>query len=387
MLDMTGYSLISADSHVIEPPDLFSARLPTKLRNRAPRLARASGTCRWSVGSESAPLPDSVVNGSGWRRPPHGPRSFEDVLPALYDPSQRLLAQDADGVAAEVLYPFPGLWDAIRATGDHELILGCVRAYNDWIAEFSAHSPHRLVGLGRIPMTGLDDARDELLRCVKDLGLRGIILDAWPGLGPAPGRGDDGFWEVVNETQVPVSIHYTLGGSSRSTPVAGIAPGLRPPMADAALPLVAAGIFDRFPNVRFVLAHGDAGWATHWLEFTDINYVRHRHLAQYQLQNADLLPSEYLRRHFWFTIHQDRSAVKNRHKLGRSHLLWSSHFPLDGADWPDDRRQAIRLTEELPAEERGGILGENVARLYRLPGFEDGFAGAAEEPMARLVYF
>ncbi len=387
MLDMTGYTLISADSHVIEPPDLFSARLPAKLRDRAPRLDAASGVCRWSVDGESALLPDSVVNGSGWRKPPHGPRSFDDVLPALHDPAQRLVAQDADGVAAEVLYPFPGLWDAIRATGDQELILGCVRAYNDWIAEFSAHSPDRLVGLGRIPMTGIDDARDELLRCTKDLGLRGIILDAWPALGPAPGRGDDGFWEVVDDAAVPVSIHYTLGGSSSSTPVAGIAPGLRPPMADAALPLVAAGIFDRFANVRFVLAHGDAGWAMHWLEFTDINFVRHRHLAQYQLQNPDLLPSEYLRRHFWFTVHQDRSAVKNRHKLGRTHLLWSSHFPLDGADWPDDRRQAIRLTEELPAAERGAILGENVARLYRLPGFEDGFAGAEEEPMARLVHF
>ena len=157
MLDMTDYSLISADSHVIEPPDLFTTRLPTKLRDRAPRLDTASGACRWSVEGESAPLPDSVVNGSGWHRPLHGPRSFEDVLPALYDPAQRLLAQDADGVAAEVLYPFPGLWDAIRSTADHELILGCVRAYNDWIAEFSAHSPDRLVGLGRIPMTGLDD--------------------------------------------------------------------------------------------------------------------------------------------------------------------------------------------------------------------------------------
>jgi predicted TIM-barrel fold metal-dependent hydrolase len=158
-------------------------------------------------------------------------------------------------------------------------------------------------------------------------------------------------------------------------------------MADAALPLVAAGIFDRYPNVRIVLAHGDAGWATHWLEFTDINFVRHRHLAQYQLQNPDQLPSEYLRRHFWFTIHQDRSAVRNRHKLGGNHLLWASHFPLDGADWPDDRRQAVRLTEELPAEERGAILGGNVSRLYRLPGFENGFADAKEEPMARLVHF
>ena len=212
MRDMTGTSLISADSHVIEPPDVFTARLPAKLRDRAPRLDSVRGVCRWSVAGESATLPDSVVNGSGWRRPPHGPRSFEDVLPALYDPAQRLVAQDADGVAAEVLYPFPGLWDAIRATADHELILGCVRAYNDWIAEFGAHSPDRLIGLGRIPVTGFDDALDELLRCVNDLGLRGIILDAWPALGPAPGRGDDGFWEVVDAMGVPVSIHYTLGG-------------------------------------------------------------------------------------------------------------------------------------------------------------------------------
>lgn len=387
MLDMSGCSLISADSHVIEPPDLFSARLPAKLRDRAPRLETASGVCRWSVDGDSAPLPDSVVNGSGWRRAPHGPRTFDDVLPALYDAPQRLVAQDADGVAAEVLYPFPGLWDLIRASTDHELILGCVRAYNDWIAEFSAHSPNRLIGLGRIPMTGFDDACEELERCVNDLGLRGVVIDAWPALEPAPGRGDDRFWEIVNEAAVPVSIHYTLGGSTRSTPAEGIVPGLRPPMADAALPLVAAGIFDRFPEVRFVLAHGDAGWATHWLEFTDINYVRNRHLSQYQLQNSDLLPSEYLRRHFWFTIHQDRSAVRNRHKLGRTHLLWSSHFPLDGADWPDDRRQAVRLTEELPTEERADILGKNVARLYRLGGFEDGFAGVEEEPMARLVHF
>ena len=167
MLDMSGCSLISADSHVIEPPDLFSARLPAKLRDRAPRLETASGVCRWSVDGDSAPLPDSVVNGSGWRRAPHGPRTFDDVLPALYDAPQRLVAQDADGVAAEVLYPFPGLWDLIRASTDHEVILGCVRAYNDWIAEFSADSPNRLIGLGRIPMTGFDDACEELERCVE----------------------------------------------------------------------------------------------------------------------------------------------------------------------------------------------------------------------------
>jgi hypothetical protein len=45
------------------------------------------------------------------------------------------------------------------------------------------------------------------------------------------------------------------------------------------------------------------------------------------------------------------------------------------------------LTEALPTEDRADILGKNVARLYRLPGFERGFAGVEEEPMARLVHF
>ena len=43
-----------------------------------------------------------------------GPVAWDDVLPALYDPAERLNAQWADSVDAEVLYPTPGLWDEIR---------------------------------------------------------------------------------------------------------------------------------------------------------------------------------------------------------------------------------------------------------------------------------
>src|SRR5262249_9200045 len=155
------------------------------------------------------------------------------------------------------------------------------------------------------------DARRELLRCVKELGLRGAILDAWPsGSGNAGNPGDDPFWAAVNDTGVPVSLHYAVGAGTRTMPPDGIGPGLKPPMANAGLPLVAGGVFDRFPGLQVVFAHGDAGWAFHWLEFLDINYVRHRHLDEYALQNPDALPSEYLRRHAWFTFHADRSAVK-----------------------------------------------------------------------------
>jgi predicted TIM-barrel fold metal-dependent hydrolase len=390
MTNTTEYNLVSADSHVIEPGDLFEKRLPSALRKRAPKLESWNGGSAWLMdGTEPITLPTSAATGSGYKlRADSKPIAFDEVLPAMYDPAERLLAQDADSVDAEILYPSPDLWDAIRHLDDAELKLACVRAYNDWIAEFSAHHPDRLIGLGKIPSTSPKDAEEELVRCVKELKLRGVILEAWPGdksTGSDPTN--DPFWATAHDAGVPVSIHYSISGEARSAPSSGIVPGLRPPMADAALPMVASGVFDRFPDLKVVLAHGDAGWTLHWLEFTDINYIRHRHLAQYALANPDAVPSEYIRRHFFFTIHQDRSAVRNRAKIGTTHLLWASHLPLDAADWPDDRRQAIRLTEELPDKERRALLAENTARLYRLPGYEEGIADTPIGSFAKFVHF
>jgi predicted TIM-barrel fold metal-dependent hydrolase len=389
----TGYDLISADSHVIEPGDLFETRLPAALRDRAPNLSSWEGGSAWMVdGADPVPLPESAATGSSYR--PRGgcedkaAINFEDVMPALYDPAERIKAQEADSVDAEIIYPYPGLWDAIKQLEDSQLKLACVRAYNDWVAEFSSYCPDRLLGLGKIPSTNVDDAREELRRCVEELNLRGVILEAWPAVGTPPGDPvNDQFWDAVNEAGVPVSIHYALGLESVTTPQSGVAPGLRPPMADAALPMVAAGVFDRFPNLKLVFAHGDAGWSLHWLEFTDINFVRQRHLNQYALQDPEALPSEYIRRHFWFTFHQDRTSVRNRDQFDTAHLLWSSNFPLDATDWPDNRQQAVRVTEGLPAQARRALLAENTARLYRLPGYEDGFAPASLSSFPRLVHF
>jgi predicted TIM-barrel fold metal-dependent hydrolase len=392
MADSTVYNLISADSHVLEPPDLFGKRLAANLRDRAPKLAPWNGGSAWMVdGLEPVLLPATAATGSGYRLTNRGdgkPVAFDEVLPGLYDSIERLKAQDADSVDAEILYPSPGLWDAIKQLDDRELKLACVRAYNDWIVEFTSYNPDRLIGLAKIPSTTVEDACEELLRCVKELNLRGVILDVWPtGNAVAGNPGDDPFWEAVNDTGVPVSLHYAIDAHTETAPPGGIAPGLKPPMANAALPLVAAGVFDRFPNLQLVFAHGDAGWAFHWLEFMDINYVRHRHLDEYALPNANSLPSEYIRKHSWFTFHHDRSAVKNRSRLGAAHLLWGSHFPLDDSNWPDDRQQAMRVTEELPTADRQALLAGNTARLYRLPGHEKGFADAELETFEQLVHF
>lgn len=389
-----GYELISAESHLVEPPDVFESRLPSGLRDKAPRLAPVEGGSAWHVdGSEPVPLLPTATTGSGWHRAAQGPEAdglvaWDDVLPSLYDPAERVKAQWADSVDAEILYPSPELWDTIRLLDDAELKRALVRAYNDWLAEFCAHDPTRLFGLAKLPTTGLEDARTELIRAVDELGLAGAILDASPSGAPSAGTPDDDpFWEVVDDRRVPISLHYGYGPTEPTSPPSGIAPGLKPPMADALLPMAAGGVFDRYPEVKVVLAHGDAGWALHWMEFFDINYVRHKHLSEYALQDDDAVPSDYIRRHAWFTFHQDRPAVKNRQRLGGVHLLWANHFPYEDSNWPDDRQQAMRVTDEVPADERHALLAGNVARLYGLPGHEKGFSPDEAAAFEQLVHF
>jgi predicted TIM-barrel fold metal-dependent hydrolase len=387
------YRLVSADAHVVEPPDVFDSRLPSSLRDRAPRLATVDGGSAWLVGgSDPVPLAPTTVTGTGWLRATGAvadgrPVAWDDVLPALHDPAERVKAQWRDSIDAEILYPTPELWDAIGQLGDDQLEVALAHAYNDWLAEYCGQAPNRLFGLAKLPTTSVADAQAELRRAVGELGFRGAILDGWPSGAVAGGNpADEPFWETVSELGVPISIHYGLGVHPTAPPT-GIAPGMKPPMADAMLPLVASGVFDRFPDLKVVLAHGDAGWALHWMEFFDINYVRHKHLSEYALVNDDAVPSDYIRRHAWFTFHQDRPAVKNRRRLGGAHLMWASHFPFEDSNWPDNRQQAMRVTDEAPPNDRHALLAGNAARLYRLPGFEAGFTNDEIESFDQLVHF
>ena len=133
----SAYKLISADGHYVEPGDLFTSRIASKWHDRLPRIesfdegdARIGGFYKqpsnfgWFSGAGRAP---EEMN--AWMR-------WSDVRPGGYDGKARLAEMDADGVDAEVI--FPGLAYMPTVTEqDPELHLAMVRAYNDWILEFS----------------------------------------------------------------------------------------------------------------------------------------------------------------------------------------------------------------------------------------------------------
>src|SRR5215475_15105386 len=129
--------ILSSDSHVFEPPDLWQARIDGAFRARAPRMERIDGADQLVVESDQILSGIGLISNAGARfGPPEtisGQARFEDVHRGGYDPEQHLKDMALDGVAGEVLYPSQGLF-YFRVV-DSALMSAIVRAYNDWIAE------------------------------------------------------------------------------------------------------------------------------------------------------------------------------------------------------------------------------------------------------------
>ena len=72
--------------------------------------------------------------------------------------------QDQDGVDCEVL--FSQITFVLRQTKDDDLYRDCIRAYNEFLGEeYMAAAPDRMVCMGTLPMTGVDDAIKEMEHC------------------------------------------------------------------------------------------------------------------------------------------------------------------------------------------------------------------------------
>ena len=151
--------ILSSDSHVFEPPDLWQTRIDRAFRDRAPRLQRIDGADQIVVEADQILSGIGLISNAGARF--EAPETisaqgrFEDVHRGGYDPEQHLKDMALDGVAGEVLYPSQGLF--YFKVADTLLMSAIFRAYNDWLADFCRTDPARLKG---IAMINLDDVQD-----------------------------------------------------------------------------------------------------------------------------------------------------------------------------------------------------------------------------------
>ena len=282
------YRLISADSHVNEPPGLWVDRVPEKLRDRAPRIERFAEGDAWVIEGVTDPInfgmnacagldPEEM---RGWCR-------FEDIRAGGYDPAARLTEMDQDGVDAEVLYPTPRLSQAIIANSDAEYHIAMVRAYNDWLSEYVEHAPERFGGLAIVPNRGVDEAVAEIDRVMGRPGMRGVVIGCYPNGTLEITDDDDKVWAVLAERRIPLSIHVSL---SQTMPAAHRAklPGYGRfyDAPNRMIEFVFAGVFDRFPELEVVFAEVDCGWVPYVKEQIDNNYLRLDPVSRFGLRSC-----------------------------------------------------------------------------------------------------
>ncbi|HZS14419.1 MAG TPA: amidohydrolase family protein [Candidatus Dormibacteraeota bacterium] len=374
---MARYEVISADGHVETPLD-FERRVPASHRDFAPKLVdKDDGSQWWVVNEELAH--DNVGNlycglrfdeftpatAGTYFHPDGSPR------PGTGNAVQRLREQDLDGISAEVLYPPVFMGGLIRplAKRNPDAYRSIIRAYNDFLGlEYCAVAPDRLIGNAMVPATGVDDAIAEMQHA-QEIGLRSICLSAWPNGSDDPAPEDDRFWAAALEMDMKLSPHGSFGGGTIQSPT-----GLTAELATVGMPglgvgacigkLMASGVFDRFPGIRFYFAETHAGWLPYQLSGRmDEFYMRWYRYFDVPLSK---LPSQYYRDHCRFSFIQDRMAMEFRHYIGLEMLMWGTDFPHSETTFPHTRRILPELFDGVPENERRQVLRDNVIEFFSL---------------------
>jgi predicted TIM-barrel fold metal-dependent hydrolase len=380
------FDVIDVDTHLTEPPDVWTARVPQALQDLVPHIERIEGQDVWMVDGQRIGAPGYYsMAGHDGIMPMSIPQTYDEIDPSMYDAHARLRFLDAQGIRAQVLYPNVGGFGNgyFLQLGDREIVTTCVRAYNDFLTDWCSADPARLVPITALPFWDIDLALTELDRCLA-LGHRALNFCNQPqeyGQPPLAHRHWDPIWARAQEAGVPVSFH--VGGGSMGTQFTDTADmGWMTNFAKVSSliimdnmrclgDLIFGGVCHRYPDLRMVSVESGVGWIPGVLETFDWQWRNggvHLEHPEY-----DLLPSEYFRRQlfgcFWFEQEAAVQAITRYpdnilYETDYPHPTCQHPGPSSAAQRPRDYASAL-LGDQDPAVV-AKILHDNAARLYGL---------------------
>ena len=364
--------ILSSDSHVFEPPDLWSTRIDAAFRARAPRMVRIDGADQIVVETDQVLSGIGLISNAGARF--EAPETisaqgrFEDVHRGGYDPAQHLADMTLDGVAGEVLYPSQGLF--YFRVADSALMSAIFRAYNDWLAEFCRTDPARLKGIAMINLDDVEDGRRELERAAR-LGLAGAMITEYPLEHRRYDQPEyEPFWAAAQALGMPLSLHTATrrqgkirgagaktlrDASSRATKVFGPATSL--------CDMIFSGVFERYPRLQLVIVEFELAWVPHLLASMDYTYRERQEEAIYRFKDA-MRPSDFFYRNVSVSFQEDAIGIRLRDVIGVDNMMWGSDYPHSESTFPQSRRILAEILAGVPDDEQAKIAGANAARLY-----------------------
>jgi predicted TIM-barrel fold metal-dependent hydrolase len=386
--------IVSVDDHVVEPPDLWQARLPARFRDVGPRVLRSGISAMANEGGRYTFTEDPdatpcdfwlfedlrypmtrVMAAVGYEREAVKvvPVTFEEMRPGCYEPTARLADLTEAGIDASLSFPtwirFCG--QALSEAHDKELGLACIRAYNDWMVEEWCAAPG-LIPLVVVPLWDANLAADEVRRNAAR-GVRAVAFSEIPAYLGYPSIHDrdrywDPFFAACNDTRTVINMH--IGSGSRMPSTSDDAPMMVQSTATFTNCMLSmcdwlfSGVFVRFPDLKIAYSEGQIGWIPYVLERAD--HVWNENRGSTGAENVPEPPSSYFADHVFGCFFSDQFGLDNLDAIGVDNVMFECDYPHQDSTWPHTRKLAEEMTRDLDPSIVRKIMRGNAIELYGL---------------------
>jgi aminocarboxymuconate-semialdehyde decarboxylase len=272
---------------------------------------------------------------------------------AFFDVERRLRVMDEQGVDMRILsLSSPNVYDWPAARQ-----VEIARMMNDATAAIVRAHPDRFGGLGSLPLADVEASLAELDRIVGELALHGVMIGSNIAGVQVNDPRFEPVWARIDALRLPVFEHPMFPPDIRKEEFElPLRLGFIFDTTTAAARLIYSGVFERYPNFAYIMAHTGGALLT-VLERLDNGY----RLFPDCRQHITKLPSEYAKRLYYDTASFFGPALLMAHAIvGADHILWGTDEPLLEYD------TTIVDALPIPGADKARILGGNAARLFRL---------------------
>ena len=362
--------IISSDSHVREPADLWQRTVSNELGERTPRPVDYYNGIEGSFFYTG----QHVVRHLSTDATKTESDDARILIEAGYDPEVRVTFQARAGIEAELL--FPTLFSAVMQVDDAPVVQTAARTYNDWIAEYCAYDPKRLIGTAVIPLHEPEWSIAELDRA-RTNGLRTALINtvAPKNCPPLRDASYDRFWSAAEDLEMPVLIHivtgrvqdpivYAITPEQLAEAPKGIHEMWHEVQTTLSNEFIFGGILDRHPKLKLIDAEYDISWLLYFMFRDDQIHEQFRGILDLPL--LKMKPSEYLTTRIWHGMTDDPFGIDTIRRVGADCVLWGSDFPHVRSVNYDTKKAIADLYGELPAADQRKLVGENAAKLFGL---------------------
>lgn len=296
---------------------------------------------------------------------------WEEVKSRVMDiHDRRLREMDANGLEMMILSLNA---PAIQAIPDPKRAGDLARKANDYLAEQVRKRPNRFQGLAALAMQDPDGAARELERCVKELGMRGALVNGFSQVNDpdTPVYYDlpqyRPFWATMERLDVPFYLH-PRNPLPRDARIYAGHPWLLGPIwafgqetAVHALRLMASGLFDAHPRLQIILGHMGENlpfgiWrvdnSNAWIPDRN-KWPAKRRLGEYFCANFHLTTSGNFR---------TQALLNAMLEIGSDRIMFSTDWPFENVDHAAIWFDACAISES----DRLKIGRANAARLFKL---------------------